>query len=82
MKIVKVRKISHTENIFLDVSKIVAISEPYEVSRFGKTVSYYDIYFDNTIWNVEVDSYDTIMRAWINSKNTIPNDLKDYVLDY
>ena len=81
MRIVKVKKISHTENTFLDVSKIVAISEPYEVSQFGKTISYYDIYFDNTIWNVKVDSYDTTMRAWINSKNTIPNDLKDYVFN-
>ena len=82
MRIVKVRKISHTENTFLDVSKIVAISELHEANRFDKVISYYDIYFDNTIWNVEADSYDTVMRAWVNSDDSyIPNDLKDYVFN-
>ena len=81
MRIVKVRKVSHTESNFLDVSKIVAISEPYKANRFGKLISYYDIYFDNTIWNVEADSYDTVMRAWVNSDSYISNDLKDYVLN-
>lgn len=81
MRIVKVRKIGHSENTFLDVSKIVAISEPYKANRFSKIVSYYDIYFDNVIWNVETDSYDTVMRAWVNSDSYIPNDLKDYVFN-
>lgn len=76
MRIVKVRRVSHTEYEFLDVSKIVAISEPYETSRFGKTVLHCDIYFDNTIWIVEVDSYEDVMRAWLNpDKEYIPQEL-------
>lgn len=73
MRIVKVKMRTHKIHNFVDVSKIVAISE--------LNALYYTIYFDNAIWVVEADSYDTVMRAWINSKNTIPNDLKDYVFN-
>lgn len=76
MRIVKVRRMKHTENEFLDVARIVAISEPYELSQSGKTVSYYDIYFENTLWIVEVDSYEDTMRAWLNpEKGCVPQDL-------
>lgn len=53
---------------YVDVSKIVSISEPYN--------EYYIIYFDNAIWNVYKDSYEEVMEAWLNpDKECIPQDL-------
>lgn len=71
MKIVKVKIRTHKIHNFVDVTKIVAISE--------LNALYYTIYFNNAIWVVEADSYDTVMCARINFNNTIPNDLENYL---
>ena len=58
----------------VDVSKIVAIEER-QPTKESSNMKYntFRVYFDCAIWNVYVEDYDTLSKAWeqlINGHNT------------
>ena len=62
-RIVKVIKIGTELPISLNVSRIVAISDIFATEEGSPR---YYIYFENTVWAVNADSYDDVYTKWAN----------------
>lgn len=60
-RIVKVTKMGDSVPISLNVSRIVAISDIFPISK-----NHYYIYFENAVWCVKADSYDDVYTKWVN----------------